>query len=208
MDRGEEGCAVLTKIFEYICCAAFGDFATSHEFGRVAMALSERLDAPPMRALVTNYYGAYVGPWRTAMATCLPHLERSYTGYLETGALFMSAVVAMQIVMNRHFTGAELVPSHEYAMRQFEFLRRIHQPDQATIISCFVREMRALVQGPRSLPLFLATTQLALALFASLRKFVKASPPPEERERFVMLGRSSQSALDMLAPTGKNPTIQ
>ncbi|MFP2924555.1 AAA family ATPase [Pyxidicoccus sp. 3LG] len=131
--------------------AAFGDFATSHEFGRVAMALCERLDTPPMRALVTNYYGAYVGPWRTAMTTCLPHLERAYTGYLETGALFMTAVVAMQIVMNKHFTGAELTPSHEYAMRQFEFLRRIHQPDQATIISCFVREMRALTQGPRSL---------------------------------------------------------
>jgi MFS family permease len=57
------------------------------------------------------------------------------------------------------------------------------------------------MQGPRSLPLFLAATQLVLALFASLRKLVKASPPPEAREPFVMLGRSSQSALDVLAPT-------
>ena len=65
------------------------------------------------------------------------------------------------------------------------------------------------VQGPRSLPLFLAATQLALALFASLRKLVKASPPPEEREPFVMLSRSSQSALDVLAPAPtKSPTIQ
>jgi predicted ATPase/signal transduction histidine kinase len=130
---------------------AFGDFATSHEFGLAAMALSERLDTPPMRALVTNFYGIYVRPWRAAMSTCLPYLESAYTRYLETGAVFMTAVAAMHIVMARHFQNAELSPTHEYAMRQFEFLHRLRQPDQAVITACFIREMRALMRGPRSL---------------------------------------------------------
>jgi MFS family permease len=54
--------------------------------------------------------------------------------------------------------------------------------------------------GPSSLLLFLASTQIALGGFASLRKLVKASPPLAAQEPFVLLGRTSQAALDVLAP--------
>ena len=53
--------------------------------------------------------------------------------------------------------------------------------------------------GPGSLPLFLAAMQLALAGFVAARKAIKRSPPAAAQEPFVMLGRTSQSALEMLA---------
>jgi len=53
--------------------------------------------------------------------------------------------------------------------------------------------------GPRSFMILLAATQLALTLWVAARKAIKPSPPPEAQESFVMLGRTSQSALDMLA---------
>lgn len=63
--------------------------------------------------------------------------------------------------------------------------------------------------GPGSLPLFLAAMQLALAAFVAIRKLSKESPPPEHQEPFVMLGRTSQSAIEMLASeldTGSSQT--
>jgi len=53
--------------------------------------------------------------------------------------------------------------------------------------------------GAASLPLFLAATQLAFALFVVVRKAAVPSPPPAEQAAYVMLGRTSQSALEMLA---------
>lgn len=53
--------------------------------------------------------------------------------------------------------------------------------------------------GAQVLPLFLALIQLALAAFVAARKAIEPSPPPEAQEPFVMLGRTSQSALEMLA---------
>jgi sugar lactone lactonase YvrE/predicted MFS family arabinose efflux permease len=53
--------------------------------------------------------------------------------------------------------------------------------------------------GPASLPLFLAAMHLALAAFVAARKTVKASPPAAAQESFVMLARTSQSALEMIA---------
>lgn len=57
--------------------------------------------------------------------------------------------------------------------------------------------------GPKSLLLYLAATQVVLAIIASVRKLIKASPPMAAQEPFVMLGRTSQSALDMLAPSSE-----
>jgi MFS family permease len=53
--------------------------------------------------------------------------------------------------------------------------------------------------GAQSLPLFLAGMQLALAIFVIARKTASPSPPAEEQGHYVMLGRSSQSAIEMLA---------
>jgi hypothetical protein len=41
--------------------------------------------------------------------------------------------------------------------------------------------------------------QLALAIFVIARKTASPSPPAEEQGHYVMLGRSSQSAIEMLA---------
>jgi MFS family permease len=53
--------------------------------------------------------------------------------------------------------------------------------------------------GAASLPLFLAGIQIALAVFVIARKAASPPPPPEAQEAFVMLGRTSQSALEMAA---------
>jgi MFS family permease len=53
--------------------------------------------------------------------------------------------------------------------------------------------------GAGSLPLFLASIQLALAAYALARKATVPSPPAAAQASYVMLGRTSQSAIEMLA---------
>jgi len=48
---------------------------------------------------------------------------------------------------------------------------------------------------------FLAAMQAGLALFILVRMRMRQAVPPEEQERFVMLGRTSQSVLEMIAPS-------
>lgn len=53
--------------------------------------------------------------------------------------------------------------------------------------------------GASSLPVFLATLLAVLATYVARRMASRAPPPAEAQEPFVMLCRTSQSALDMLA---------
>jgi MFS family permease len=53
--------------------------------------------------------------------------------------------------------------------------------------------------GPQAFLAFFAAMHAALALFALVRMGLRAAPPRDDQERFHMLGRTSQSALEMLA---------
>ncbi|HEX5419965.1 MAG TPA: MFS transporter [Gammaproteobacteria bacterium] len=55
--------------------------------------------------------------------------------------------------------------------------------------------------GPFTFLAFLAAMHGLLSLFVLIRMSVRPPPPIEEQEPFVMLGRTSQSALEMLAAT-------
>jgi MFS family permease len=49
-------------------------------------------------------------------------------------------------------------------------------------------------------PTFLSAMQVALALFILVRMRARPAPPRDAQEPFVMLGRTSQSVLEMIAP--------
>src|SRR5690606_23472145 len=57
--------------------------------------------------------------------------------------------------------------------------------------------------GPAAFLSFLIATHLLLALFILVRMRVRSAPPPEPQAPFVVLVRTSPSALEMLAPEGE-----
>ena len=56
------------------------------------------------------------------------------------------------------------------------------------------------LDGPRAFWSYLMLMLLGLALFTLVRMRLREPPPAESHERFVMLARTSQSALEMLTP--------
>ena len=54
--------------------------------------------------------------------------------------------------------------------------------------------------GAPAFPIFLSAMQAGLALFILVRMRMRRAPPRDAQERFVMLQRTSQSVLEMIAP--------
>lgn len=59
--------------------------------------------------------------------------------------------------------------------------------------------------GAPSFLVLLVAMQAALAVFILARMGTRPAPPAEDRDPFVMLGRTSQSALEMIAPSEAEP---
>ncbi|MCC6554357.1 MAG: AAA family ATPase [Polyangiaceae bacterium] len=127
--------------------AALGDWPTAYELGKVSLALSERLDDLHARALVKQYFGAFVCPWGAPLREAFPHLEQAYIGCLETGSVFMAAVSAMQRIILGLQSGEDLPGLHERALKTFEAQRRMKQLDQANIVACHIHAAQMLMRG-------------------------------------------------------------
>jgi predicted ATPase len=62
-----------------------GDYRSGYEFGRLALAVNERLKDTALRAKVHQQFGAHVNLWCMPFHTCLPHAREAYRAGLENG---------------------------------------------------------------------------------------------------------------------------
>ncbi|MSP59687.1 MAG: GAF domain-containing protein [Myxococcales bacterium] len=127
--------------------AAFGDYASSDQFGRVALAVSERLDDLSARAAVHFFYGMFIDPWRNPIRTLFSFIEKSYVEALESGNLSFVGLSGMQMILMGFIAGDELHGLHDRSVKQFDFQRRLNQPIYAAFIASSQRAMVLLTQG-------------------------------------------------------------
>jgi predicted ATPase/transcriptional regulator with GAF, ATPase, and Fis domain len=62
-----------------------GDHRTGHDFGRLALAVNEKLRDPKHRAKVHHMFSCFVNLWRMPLGSCFPHSREAYRAGLETG---------------------------------------------------------------------------------------------------------------------------
>jgi predicted ATPase/transcriptional regulator with GAF, ATPase, and Fis domain/tRNA A-37 threonylcarbamoyl transferase component Bud32 len=68
-----------------------GDYAEGYEWGRLGIALNERLADLRLRARVHHRFSALVNPWRQPFATCLPYAREAVRAGLESGDFMIAA---------------------------------------------------------------------------------------------------------------------
>ena len=68
-----------------------GDYAQGHEFGRLGIALNERLADLRLRGRVHHRFAALVNFWRRPFATCIPHAREAVRAGLESGDFLIAA---------------------------------------------------------------------------------------------------------------------
>ncbi len=68
-----------------------GDYATAHEFGRLALQVNERFDDRRRRAKIHQQFHAHVNLWCLPMASCIPHAREACRSGLESGDFLYAA---------------------------------------------------------------------------------------------------------------------
>jgi formate hydrogenlyase transcriptional activator len=68
-----------------------GDYARAHAFGRLGIALNERLSDLRLRCKVHHRFAALVNYWREPFATSIPHAQEAVRAGLECGDFMIAA---------------------------------------------------------------------------------------------------------------------
>ena len=68
-----------------------GDYRQAYEFGRLALAVSDRFNDRKRRAKIQQQFHAHVNLWRQPMASCIPYAREACRSGLETGDLLYAA---------------------------------------------------------------------------------------------------------------------
>jgi predicted ATPase/signal transduction histidine kinase len=68
-----------------------GDYAAAYQFGRLALAVNERLDDKRLRAKIYQQFHAHVNLWCQPLASCLPYAREACRSGLESGDFLYAA---------------------------------------------------------------------------------------------------------------------
>jgi predicted ATPase/transcriptional regulator with GAF, ATPase, and Fis domain len=72
------------------------DYAEGHEFGRLGLALNDRLADLRLRGRVLHRFSALVNSWRAPFASCLPYAREAVRAGLESGDYIIAAYAQFQ----------------------------------------------------------------------------------------------------------------
>ena len=104
---------------------ATGDYARAHEYGRLALALVEKLGGPGELALVQFLFAAFPNPWCRPTETSVRMLEQSFQGCVANGMLQVWAPYAsMQLGILAQLGKEELETQLGRLQRHVEFYLR------------------------------------------------------------------------------------
>jgi predicted ATPase/signal transduction histidine kinase len=106
--------------------AQHDEYGEAYRYGRLAVALSERIADAAERSHVLFLLALHVNAWRAPVAENLPLLQRSCALGMESGALDLAGFAQMQLIMTRIFMGAELGQTLIEAQAGLAEYRKLH----------------------------------------------------------------------------------
>jgi predicted ATPase/class 3 adenylate cyclase len=139
--------------------AGLGKFDTAYEFGRLALALNERLGNTRIQPILHFLFATAINHWKRHSRTNIEHLRIAYEKALEVGDLVYADYALITLVVNSFFKGDPFGETLRYCGQYLDFFRRTRGKDylgtaqgQAAIlqqqeIACLKGETR----GPTSL---------------------------------------------------------
>ena len=128
-----------------------GDYALGHDFGRLGLALNDRLADLRLRGRVHHRFGALVNPWRRPFATSIPHAREAVRSGLESGDFIIAAYGQFQ----QSWWGMQIEPDLDGFLQRHgptvDFLARMQAHAYREVQKMILQWARAL-QGRTSAP--------------------------------------------------------
>ncbi|HET9040976.1 MAG TPA: sigma 54-interacting transcriptional regulator [Gemmatimonadales bacterium] len=129
----------------------FGDYAQGYEFGRLGIALNERLADLRLRGRVHHRFAALVNFWRQPFATSIPHAQEAVRAGLESGDFMIAAYGQFQQSWWGMHIDPDLAGFLERYQPTVDFLERMRAQAYREVQKMILQWARAL-QGRTTAP--------------------------------------------------------
>jgi diguanylate cyclase (GGDEF)-like protein len=91
-----------------IVLSVFGKYSESYKFGKIALALLDKLGGSEYKARVFFYWGAFIRHWKEPLHLCLNNLLDSYQASLDNGDVDYMSYSAFSYTYSSLFCGKQL----------------------------------------------------------------------------------------------------
>ncbi|MGD1806029.1 AAA family ATPase, partial [Dapis sp. BLCC M126] len=119
--------------FALILCGIVGDIETGYQFGQLALALLDRLDAKEVKAATIFIVNADVRHYREAVQNTLDSLQSAYTLGLETGDLEFAALSTYIYVYHAYLIGQRLPELNQELEKYNQILSKLKQKNSLLV---------------------------------------------------------------------------
>ncbi|WP_373534945.1 AAA family ATPase [Microcoleus sp.] len=122
-----------------VLCAFFGEVETGYGFGKLALSLLERLNAPGMKSMILAQFGCFIQHHQQALLRMLPTLKEGYRTGMETGDFLYASYSLLVYAYIAFFAGVDLETlSSELAVYSAAMVQM--KQDSAHVLMSFVRQ--------------------------------------------------------------------
>jgi predicted ATPase/signal transduction histidine kinase len=136
-----------------------GDYASAYEFGRLALAVNERLDDKRLRAKIHQQFHAHVNLWCRPLASCIAYAREACRSGLESGDFLYAAYGAGTEPWSAIVATEDLGQFERDYTPSVALIERLNNPGFADSVRLIVNWARAL-QGRTVAPLSLGDASL------------------------------------------------
>ncbi|MCU0544278.1 MAG: AAA family ATPase [Oscillatoriaceae cyanobacterium Prado104] len=102
-----------------ILCGIMGEFDAGYQFGELAIALLEKLDAKPLKSMTLFVVSAFVKHWKSHLKETFKPLLDSYFSGLETGDLEHAGYAVQRYCYHLYFSGSAELSRVEQEMQTY-----------------------------------------------------------------------------------------
>lgn len=131
-----------------------GDYAAAYQFGRLALAVNERLDDKRLRAKIHHQFQAHVNLWCQPLQTSIAYAQEAYRSGIESGDFLYAAYGAAIGPWSAFFAGEDLVQfvrDYEPSVAQIDELKNPAFADTLRLILNWARALQRRTVAPLSL---------------------------------------------------------
>ncbi|WP_307472845.1 ATP-binding sensor histidine kinase [Cytobacillus purgationiresistens] len=117
--------ALVMNNYSLILSAGFSDFKGSHEFGKLALSLSEKFGHIGIKGRVQFVYGSFVNHWAGPISSTLEYLEKSQRYCLDAGNIHLAGANSSFIVITLLMKGTQIEQALDGLRNQIQFVNQI-----------------------------------------------------------------------------------
>ncbi len=136
-----------------------GDYAAAYQFGRLALAVNERLEDKRLRAKIHHQFQAHVNLWCRPLQTSVAYAREAYRSGLESGDFLYAAYGAAIGPWSAFFSTEDLAQFVRDYVPSVALIEKLKNPAFADTLRLIVNWARAL-QGRTAAPLSLTDASL------------------------------------------------